>query len=115
MSLSLSRTLHELVSNSATKVNAVSILSNIAGANVPSSNATALLQQLVAGMADPVVTNQNFTAIEQLPGIPSGVVSEIAAIRSAGSTSQAVMAALPSLEAAINTMSTPPSILGMTL
>jgi hypothetical protein len=42
-------------------------------------------------------------------------VSEIAAIRAAGSTSAAVMAALPSLEAAINTMSTPPSILGLTL
>jgi hypothetical protein len=115
MSLSLSHVLNGLVAHPGTKGNAGMILSSIASANAPASNASALLQQLVAGMADPVVTAQNLTAIEQLPGIPSGVVSEIGAIRAAGSTSTAVMAALPSLEAAINTMSTPPSILGMTL
>jgi hypothetical protein len=115
MSLSMSHVLNGLLAHPATKGNAMSILSSIASTSAPSNSATALLQQLVAGMADPVVTAQNLTSIEELPGIPSGVVSEIAAIRAAGSTSAAVMAALPSLEAAINTMSTPPSILGLTL
>lgn len=83
-----------------------STLTGLAGASSGSTTATALLNQLVAEASDPVAVGDTITKIEQLPGIPAGVVAELGAIRAAGNTAGAVMTALPGLEAGINGMST---------
>jgi hypothetical protein len=124
MPLNHSLVLNHMLGAGIPKENAFAALSSMAANEVsassaPSSSASALLNQLVSVAADPVAANNTMTLIEQVPGIPSGVVSELAAVRAAGTTpalmSAAIMAALPSLQAGISTMSAPPSILGMTL